>query len=144
MGHEDHTIRDWHGEVLACQNSSNSFRVDPILAECEVLWRAIQLCEELGLEKVKLEGDAKVVIYAILKNEECSILYGSIINDVKSYLTSGPPCSLDFVHRERNNVAHLLARFGLSLVEESLDWRLSICNRVCCSSRSIFFMKVIY
>lgn len=94
---------------MVCQSSSAFFRGDPILAECKALWRAIQPCEELGLERVRVEGDAKVVIDVILKNEECSTWYGTIIDDVKSFLTI---CSLGTVHRERNDVAHLLAKFG--------------------------------
>lgn len=115
-------IWDSHRGVLVCQSSLVYYRSDPFLAKCKALWRAIQFCDELGLERVQMEGDAKVVIDFVLKNENCSNWCGTLIDDVTSFLTSRPIWSLDFVHREMNNIAHLLAKFGLSLDEKRV-WR---------------------
>lgn len=55
-------VRDSFNRVLACQSSSCTLNIDPLLAECEALSRALQLCEELGLNRVCLKGDAKHAI----------------------------------------------------------------------------------
>lgn len=111
-------VTDCLGRVLACQSSSSTSTIDPLLAECEALLRALQLCEELGLVKVCLEGDAKNVIDLVLQVEECNTWYGSLIEDIKLLLFRQPQWSLQFAYRECNLLAPLLAKLGLSLNKE--------------------------
>lgn len=82
-------IRDCLGKVLVCQSFSCDFSSDPLLTKNEVLWRALQLCAELGFDRVRLEGDAKLVIDSVLNAEECNTWYGSIIEDIKHLLKVG-------------------------------------------------------
>lgn len=55
-------IRDNYKEVLACQRSLVCCNSNPFLAESEAFFRSIQLCNELGLARIRLKGDAKTVI----------------------------------------------------------------------------------
>ncbi|KAM1314212.1 hypothetical protein EV1_017777 [Malus domestica] len=49
--------------------------------------------------------------------DDCSLL-GPIINDIKGVLRSMEGTSLNFVHREANNIAHKLACAGLGVSSE--------------------------
>ncbi|KAM0974858.1 hypothetical protein ACFX2C_017977 [Malus domestica] len=49
--------------------------------------------------------------------DDCSLL-GPIINDFKGVLRSMEETSLNFVHREANNIAHKLACAGLGVSSE--------------------------
>lgn len=111
-------IRDCCGEVLACQASSFAFFLDPVMAECESLWRTLMLCEELGFDRVCLKGDAKVVIDAVHELEECYTWYGTRIEDIKRVFRQHPAWSLVFIHREGNFVVDLFPKFGLSVSDE--------------------------
>lgn len=55
-------VRDHMGAFLAGLSSSFDFNSQPIKAKFQALWRAIELCNELGLHKVQLEGDAQSLI----------------------------------------------------------------------------------
>lgn len=65
-------IRDNVGQMIACLNSFYSSIPNPLVAECEALWRAMLLCEEIGCDSVDFEGDAKQVFDLILQVEECN------------------------------------------------------------------------
>lgn len=78
------------------------------------------LCDELGLDLVHLEGDAKVIIDVVLRAEECCTWYGTKIEDAKLFLKQCPSWSLGFIHRGRNQVAHLIPKFDRSIIEENV------------------------
>lgn len=79
-------IGDERGEVIACFSSSLSFSSHPIVAECQALLRALTFCLELGLQRVKLERDALVVIEAINQEAECVACYRDLSEEVKQLL----------------------------------------------------------
>lgn len=111
-------IRDSRGEVLACQAFSLDFNLEPMMAKCDTLWRNLFLCDELGLDKVSLDGDAKDLIDAILGTEECCFWYGTRIEDIKHFLQQCLSWSIGFIHREGNQVAYLLVKYSLSVTKE--------------------------
>ncbi|KAM1319207.1 hypothetical protein ACFX13_004362 [Malus domestica] len=65
-----------------------------------------------------LERDSSVVLAAMNRSEDDCSLLGPIIIDIKGALRSMEGTSLNFVHREANNVAHRLARAGLGVSSE--------------------------
>lgn len=80
-------VRDCHGEVIACLSALKELRSQPVLAEIMSLWCIVEFCEELGLSKVQLEGDAQIIIDAVKVEKECSTWFGGIIDDVKIVLS---------------------------------------------------------
>lgn len=53
--------------------------------------------------------------------------YGDLIEEAKQYLKTQPQWSLKFSHREGNRAAHVLAKFGLSLVAKNV-WIKEVLN----------------
>lgn len=94
--------------MLACQSSSCTFSSDPLLAESGVLWRALQLSEELGFDRVLIiEGDAKLVTDSVLHDEEeCNTWYSYLIKNIKHFMQMKPLWILDFIRREGNVVTY--------------------------------------
>lgn len=60
-----------------------------------------------------------VLIKAINSKEQCWAWYGNLVEDAKQILKNRL-WGIKFVHREGNNAAHVLAKFGLSLYEETI------------------------
>lgn len=92
----------------------------------------MKFCIELGFERVNFESDAQVLINAIKGEEVCWAWYGNLIEDVRQILKNISLWSIDFVHREGNQVAHLLAKNSLLLFSESIwiEETLSVVHRV--------------
>lgn len=112
--------RDFRGEVLFCLSASKSFSSHPLVAEFWALWRALELCSELSMEQLIFEGDAQSLIQAINTGENCEAWYDNLVEDPKQIIKNRIYWSVNFVHREANNITHVLAKFGLSLLEETL------------------------
>lgn len=92
----------------------------------------MKFCIELGFERVNFEGDAQVLINAIKGEEVCWAWYRNLIEDVRQILKNISLWSIDLVHMEVNQVAHLLAKNSLLLFSESI-WikeTLSVVNHV--------------
>lgn len=63
--------RDHVGNVLAALSTPKKGNQHPVVAEFFALWRAMQLCQEIGMERVLFEGDAQLLINNINEEEEC-------------------------------------------------------------------------
>lgn len=64
-------IRDFHGEVMACSDTPQSFHSYPLVVEFRALWKAMNLYVELGFDHVQFEGDSQVLVNAINKADVC-------------------------------------------------------------------------
>ncbi|KAG2675064.1 hypothetical protein I3760_13G167000 [Carya illinoinensis] len=99
-------IRDEMGEVLtACCDQRLHVRL-PAMAECLALWKALELCRDLGFCRVLFEGDAQVIIKAVNEENSDYPLYGSI------------GWKIQYVQRSSNGVAHRLAKEALHIDTE--------------------------
>lgn len=114
-------IRDEKGEALVAACDQKKHVQDPLVAECHALWKALELCNELNFQKVMLEGDAKNIVSAVNSEEEDLSCVGFIVDDIRSVFRNRPNWSLHFAHRERNIVAHTLAKEALKF-EEAKIW----------------------
>lgn len=81
----------------------------------------MELCNKLGYERVQLKGDMQVLINCINGEDAYWSWHGNLIEDVKQALKNRSLWSINFFHREENQVAHLLAKNGLSLPTESIS-----------------------
>lgn len=79
-------VRNNMGEVLACLSSSRCSYSLLAVAECRVLLRAFEFCQEMGFTHVEFEGDDQTIVQAIKKEEECCILYGTLVEEAKQVL----------------------------------------------------------
>ncbi|XP_059436153.1 uncharacterized protein LOC132169082 [Corylus avellana] len=87
--------------------------LDPTSAETLAAIMAVQLCTEMGMKQVQLEGDAKVVVDAVnslLPDESAT---GHLTKDLRIALHSFTSWELGYVRKEGNNVAHILASLAV-------------------------------
>lgn len=96
-------IRDWDGKVLesACEQSCEQrfCLAQPEIAECTALWRAVDLCMQMGFTKVVLEGDSLTIIRAVQNAEFNMSQYDQVVEDVKELLKYNQECSVNLVRR---------------------------------------------
>ncbi|KAF5458621.1 hypothetical protein F2P56_022638 [Juglans regia] len=113
-------IRDEEGEALLAACDSRRNVVLPEVAECQALWKALQMCNDLNIQNAIFEGDAKVVIMAVKGDEENLSYFGSLIDDIRNVLFHRKNWFLQFDYREKNSATHTLAKVALHLVEEKV------------------------
>ncbi|KAF5444907.1 hypothetical protein F2P56_033999 [Juglans regia] len=103
-----------HVSLTASMDNTNSV----FQAEGEALYRAMDLCLELGLYHVIFEGDAKVVIDAVNFKKEDNMWLGQLTEVLQQFLVRNLTWILNFVHRQANKVAHTAAQLAISNVNE--------------------------
>lgn len=55
------------------------------LAESYTLWKAIEVCNDLDIRNVILEGDALTIVNVVNGDDEDLSWFGHIIKDIKFY-----------------------------------------------------------
>ncbi|GLT53638.1 hypothetical protein SLA2020_268960 [Shorea laevis] len=83
-------IRNSEGLVLSSLCSTLSFITDPVIAEAVAAWKAANLCQALGFQRVILEGDALAIVQALQQTMPSWCKYGQIIADTRTILNSLP------------------------------------------------------
>ncbi|KAF5475450.1 hypothetical protein F2P56_007254, partial [Juglans regia] len=111
-------IRDWNGRVVVTLRKFRPLFPDPLLAEA---MEASCLGLQLGIKRIILEGDSKIVISTINNREENWSATGMLIEDVKIQLNSYEEWSASHVRREGNQAAHKLAKDALLHSISSVD-----------------------
>jgi ribonuclease HI len=90
----------------------------PQAAETVAALVAAQLCIEMGIRQVQLEGDAKNVIVAVNSGEPDESGRGQLTEDIRFSLRSIPVWEMRYTRREGNKVAHALASLA---THETMD-----------------------
>ncbi|XP_042969149.1 uncharacterized protein LOC122301849 [Carya illinoinensis] len=111
-------IRDEEGEPLVVVCDQRNYVEDPAVAKYVALRKALEICSELNIHNAIFEGDARNVILAIQREEEDLSVLGPLIEDAKSFFRIYRDWQLQFAHREKNTVAHCLAKTALGLLEK--------------------------
>jgi hypothetical protein len=76
---------------------------------------ALKLVEELGINQLIVESDAMLLVQAINRREEDPSASAVIIQDIKAHMSlSFNQCVVQFVKRDCNVAAHLLAQYGVT------------------------------
>ncbi|KAF5445267.1 hypothetical protein F2P56_034332 [Juglans regia] len=112
--------RNEEGEALLAVCDSRRNVQSPKVAESMALWKAMQICNELNIQKVIFEGDAKTVIMAVKNDEEILSLVGPLIDDIRNVFKLRKDWFLQFDYREKNSIAHNLAKAALHLDLEKI------------------------
>lgn len=103
-------IRDEKGFVIAALNKTIMEIYDLVFAEASVALCAVELCREVGVHDIFLEGDSQLVVKAIFDLRPSWIRYGQIIDDIRMVLRSLRSWKIRHVKRETNEAAHKLAK----------------------------------
>lgn len=111
-------IRDEEGEVLVVVEGQQSNVDQPAVAESYALWKAMEVCRDLNMERVIFEGDAQLIVKAVNDLEEDRSVFGSIVEASKVLISLWKDWSVEFVYRNANEAAHTLAKEALCLDTE--------------------------
>ena len=82
--------------------------------EALVARRGLELALETGFGRVILEGDSKILITALKEHTHSLANFGHIAQDIQYLASHFSSIEYTHVHRQCNNVAHLLARRAVS------------------------------
>ena len=109
-------IRDWGGQAIGALSMSMPLANSVSDMEALACRRAVQFAVDLGLHRVFFEGDSVIVINAVSQENAALSLYGFIVEDILSLVSSF--LSFEFVHvpRSGNIVANALAKKAKELV----------------------------
>ena len=89
-------------------------------AEAVAIMLAIQLGRELDLRSIKLKGDVKIMVEAVLSKEIDGSRWGHLIGDIKTVLHDFQQWRMVYVRREVNRAAHELARLTVRNVMDKV------------------------
>jgi hypothetical protein len=79
-------VRDHAGGVVVMACETKEFVNDPAVAEALAARRGVELCEEWGIRKLLLEGDALLIVQALTSDIGGWAPYGMITMDAKQKL----------------------------------------------------------
>lgn len=113
-------VRDDQGLILAAYSKTIMGRLDPTNAEAKAALLAILLCKQLGLSHVHLEGDAQLVINAILSPKQNWSSMGMLVEDIRQEVQALQHWKISFVRRKGNKAAHNLSRLATRNVMDRL------------------------
>ena len=82
-------VRDQEGALLVANCIAKIGITDPYVAEAMGAWQSASLINQLGLQKVIVEGHALQVIQDLCKKGPCWRKYGHLIDDVKNMIPNG-------------------------------------------------------
>jgi ribonuclease HI len=105
-------VRDDCGRVLVALSQTVLDYFTASLAEARAALLAVQICKEVGFNRVLFEGDAKLVISAINSTEPDWSNVGVIIANIKEELLGLQQWQMSFVRREGNGAAHVLSKLA--------------------------------
>jgi len=103
-------IQDSHGNFIKASTKWYDGVPPPSEAEAMGLREAILWLGQLGLSKVQIELDGKLVVDNILNRTNNQSDFGNIIHMCRSLLQQFSNFKINFVRKQANYVAHGLAR----------------------------------
>jgi ribonuclease HI len=104
--------RNEHGNIVKAW-AKEHMAGDALFAEASAFLWALQLAKNSGMQQIIVEGDAKLVVEALLKNaNDVSWTIAAIISDALVLASSFSSCKFGWIKRDGNTVAHMLAKFA--------------------------------
>ena len=88
-----------------------------IIAEFWALRDGLLLADQIGVQNLVIELDAKVVVELVQSNTTSNAFYSSLLADCRSLLGRFQHFKVQHVFREANRVADALAKLGCSMQE---------------------------
>uniref|UniRef100_A0A0D3B6R4 RNase H type-1 domain-containing protein n=2 Tax=Brassica oleracea TaxID=3712 RepID=A0A0D3B6R4_BRAOL len=81
----------------------------PLMAESLAMREAIQTCRDLGIMKLRVESDSKIIINSVLNDNSVPELYG-VVTDILLISSAFKSVCFKWILRENNYAADLLAK----------------------------------
>ncbi|XP_024190507.1 uncharacterized protein LOC112194512 [Rosa chinensis] len=113
-------FRDYRGIMRGALAVPQVGHLPPRSIEALALLHGLRFAAHVGFAHIEIEGDALSVINSLHDSSEDLSFEGHLIDEVKSLIQSFHFCSCHFVKRERNKVAHRLAKEALKLSQPLL------------------------
>ncbi|GLT72323.1 hypothetical protein SLA2020_442690 [Shorea laevis] len=95
-------IRDEAGDVVPSMCVVVPYILDPAVAEAVALWKAVELCNDLQLPRLHLEGDCQKIIQALRMEGPCWSRFGYLVEDSRSQLDLLHDWSVSHTRQEAN------------------------------------------
>jgi ribonuclease HI len=106
-------IRDQQGKMWASKCQTKEGVLDVTTGEALAALMAAELCVEMGITKVQLEGDAKTVVLAVISTEPDDSNKGQVTADIRATLRAVPWWEMKYTRRDANRAAHALAELAV-------------------------------
>jgi ribonuclease HI len=90
-------ICNHQGRMWASKSQTRLGFMDPTTVETMATLMAVQLCQEKGIRKAQLEGDAKIVIDTIISSESDESSNGQLTEDIRETLQAIPWWEMNYV-----------------------------------------------
>jgi ribonuclease HI len=113
-------IRDHNGHVCVAKSLKIEGNQTPIMGEALATVAALEFCKERGIHDVILKGDSVQVVQAINEVGSNMSPYGHVVGDIKFLLLSFRSWMVRHVKKDANQVAHGLAKIGLTIANEKI------------------------
>jgi len=102
--------------------------VSDYVGEALGLHLALQWLSDMQFDSVDFETDSKLTYYAFLSNRNDTSKFGCIISSCRSlFTTSFSNSRVEFVRRQANDAAHVLAREDTLLASSIIYFEISNC-----------------
>lgn len=88
--------------------------MDPTAAKAVAAFEAFLFCSKLDVDRILFMGDTKLVVEAVLANKPDWSTKGHNIDAIREQTRSFHHWRILHVSREANQIAHVLARMGLT------------------------------
>ena len=115
-------IRNDKGEVMATMIASGPKVNMSDKAKLLACRRAIEFAVDVGFSRLIIEGHNSKVIQAISSPLENSSLFGNVVNDIRHLVWELQWSRVCCFTRGANKVAHVLAQYARSTLDEDLYW----------------------
>ncbi|CAN1782702.1 Putative ribonuclease H protein At1g65750 [Linum perenne] len=115
-------LRSHSGSLIAYRTGWERGRPSVKEGEAWGLLDALRWVEELGMDRVIFEVDSQVVAAAVMGHDANATEFGAIITGCRRILQTNPGFRVCFVRRNRNAVAHELARRSFSFTSPSIGY----------------------
>jgi ribonuclease HI len=114
-------LRDHEGNFLAAKSATQMGLWDLEAVEALAAYLGVILGQEMGVQQLILEGDAKQIIDAIQAKDRNDSMIGHLIDDVRQCLRCITRWQVNHVFREANRVVYELAKMALKQAND-VDW----------------------
>ncbi|ONI02531.1 hypothetical protein PRUPE_6G204400 [Prunus persica] len=106
-------IRDSMGDLLLAAYKGLHGMFSPKATKLYAAIMRLQIASQMGHRSVILEMDAKEIIMNLQTYEQSWLVEGALVDEVRGLFNRFDHISCHFAPRERNQVAHLLAKQAL-------------------------------
>ncbi|XP_019161457.1 PREDICTED: uncharacterized protein LOC109158091 [Ipomoea nil] len=115
-------VRSMEGAFVAATNGPLLCPYDPLLAEAMAIREALSWLQEHNYHNVEIFSDYAVLVSSFRDASSFRLYLGVVLDSCLRLIRSFASCSIKFVRRDTNSVAHALAKH-VSVVEARTVWR---------------------